>query len=160
MESLADRAKKILKDAKAIELVFLVPDENYGPPNKEPGAEYLDWWKVTGRVPLDETKLQEIAGRLSSDLEANWRDGLADCFEPRHGLRVITDEGSFDLVLCFHCTQIWCFDESGTRLQSQAGISRDLQPILDALKTRLLVVGEVDRAQVMGDRQHRPRLYA
>ncbi|MCX7421102.1 MAG: hypothetical protein NT013_16390 [Planctomycetia bacterium] len=134
MESLSKRATEALDNAEAIELIFLVPDENYGPPMKEPDAEYFNWWKVISRVPLDESKRQEITNRLAADINANWKRGGADCFDPRHALRITTPDGPFDVVLCFHCEQLWCFYKDGKRLESQAGISKDLQPVLDQLK--------------------------
>lgn len=134
MESLGNRAKEALGKAEAIELIFLVPDENFEPPTKEPDTEYFNWWKVVSRVPLDESKRQEIANGLTSDLDANWKKGGAECFDPRHALRVTTPDGPFDIVICFHCKQLWCFDKDGKRLESQAGISKDLQPVLDQLK--------------------------
>jgi hypothetical protein len=134
MESLANLTKEALGKAEAIELIFLVPDENYGPPKKEPDTEYFNWWKVVSRVPLDEKQRSDIASRLITDIDANWKKGGADCFDPRHALRIVTPDGPFDSVLCFHCEQLWCFDKDGNRMESQAGISKALQPVLDQLK--------------------------
>ena len=134
MESLGNRAKEALGNADSIELIFLYPHENYGPPKKEPDAEYFNWWQVVSRAPLDESQRHEIADRLTADIDANWKKGGSDCFEPRHALRVTTPDGPLDIVLCFHCVTLWCFDKDGKRLESQIGISKDLQPVLDRLK--------------------------
>ena len=60
MELLGNQAKDALSNAEAIELIFLVPDENYDPPKKVPDAEYFNWWKVVSRVSLDENQRQEL----------------------------------------------------------------------------------------------------
>ena len=72
--------------------------------------------------------------RLTTDIDTNWNKFGADCFEPRHALRVATPDGWFDIVLCFQCAKLWCFDKDGNRLESHAGISKALQPMLDQLK--------------------------
>ena len=59
-ESLGNQAKEALGKAEAIELVFLVPDEVFGPPMKEPDKEYFNWWRVISRVPRSEEHTSEL----------------------------------------------------------------------------------------------------
>lgn len=134
MRSIGNRVQEALSKDEGMELIFLVPDEFYGPPKKEPDTEYFNWWKVVGRVQLNDQQQQEVAKLLSTDIETNWMKGPAGCFEPRHALRVTTSDGPFDIALCFHCHELWCFDADGNRMKSQVGISESLQPVLNQLK--------------------------
>ena len=135
MDALATQAQIALRAATSTELVFLVPDEHYSPPTKEPNTEYFHWWKVTGRQLLDDQQRSKVASDLVSDIEAHRRKPYADCFEPRHALRVTNENGDvLDIVLCFRCEQLWCFDNSGKRLESQTVISKQLESILDSMK--------------------------
>lgn len=127
-------AKEVLSTATEIELYSLKPDELFGPPlEKDPDAEYFDWWKVHGKSLLDSEATLKVTSGLLSDLESNWRKG-GDCFEPRHGLRVVYPKGRVDIVICFACHQLWLFDETEERIAYQVGISESLRPLLDSLQ--------------------------
>lgn len=135
MDALATQAQNALHSADSIDLVFLVPDENYSSPQKDPDKEYFNWWKVTGRTVLADTDRQTVIQRLEADIESNRRKPYADCFEPRHALRAKDKNGGhLDIVICFKCIQLWCFDQNGNRIESQTVISKDLQPFLDSLR--------------------------
>lgn len=73
MDALATRAREALRQTGSIELFFLVPDETYSPPQKEPDKQYFDWWKITGRTVLSEADRKTVAERLDSDIETNRR---------------------------------------------------------------------------------------
>jgi hypothetical protein len=127
-------ALQALKHAASIEIVFLVPDEVYSLPKKDPKQEYFNWWKVVSRRMLNKEERKAVVERLSKEIAGPSRDENADCFEPRHALRVRTEDGhSLDIVLCFSCHKLWCFDESGKSVGTQTGISPDLRPFFDAL---------------------------
>lgn len=134
MRSMATRVKESLNQADSMELVYLVPEELFDPPNKESDVEYFDWWKVSSRLLLDDAQTKEIAAKLVDDLESHWDAGGADCFEPRHALRLYRKGTHLDVVLCFQCVQLWCFDADGNRSGGYTGISKDLQPLLDSLR--------------------------
>jgi hypothetical protein len=132
--AMATRVQELLRNPERIELVYLVPDENYGPPKKKPDVEYFNWWEVTGRRMLTDEERHRLVGSLSADVETHWENGGAMCFEPRHALRVHGEYSHQEIVLCFKCTQLWCFEADGTRVKGEAGISRDLNPWLDSLR--------------------------
>lgn len=123
-----------LKNAASIELVNLNGSENYGPPKRDPGKEYFNWWVVTNRRKLTADECKLMVERLGAEIGGNHRKVWANCFEPEHALRVQTvDGGRFDIIICFHCRQLWCFDISGERIGTQTGISQDLLPFFDSL---------------------------
>jgi len=43
------------------------------------------------------------------------------CFEPQHGLRIINDAETVDLVICFSCLQIQPFNFNGNKMFGTAG---------------------------------------
>lgn len=60
---------------------------------------------------------------------ATWGTTVADCFEPRHGLRIEAGDDSFDVLLCFECNQ----GRIGDRI---LGFDR-FEPLRDALEAAL-----------------------
>jgi hypothetical protein len=132
--AMATRVQESLRNVERIELVYLVPHENYGPPKQEPDVEYFNWWKVTARKMLTEKERLQLVAGLADDVEAHWEDAGAMCFEPRHALRLYSGYSHQEVVLCFKCTQLWCFEADGTRVKGETGISRDLKPWLDSLR--------------------------
>lgn len=134
MDVVADMAVQALQQADSIELIFLVPDENYSPPEHVEGKEYFHWWIITGRIVVDENDRRKLAANLIADVETHRHQPYADCFEPRHALRVHTGRENYvDIILCFKCQQLWCFDEKGHRIKTAAGISDQLRSFLNSL---------------------------
>jgi len=135
MDTLATQTQAALKSAATIELFFLVPDEHYGPTEKQPNAEYFHWWEVISKQILSDEQSKQVATELVSDMEAHRRKPYADCFEPRQALRLTDKTGkTLDVVLCFRCQQLWCFENSDERIESQVGISKRLESLLNSMK--------------------------
>ena len=84
---------------------------------------------------LDVDDRKKVAANLVADVDTHRHQPYANCFEPRHALRVHTNRESYvDIILCFKCKQLWCFDQDGNRVNSAATISDGLQPFLNSLK--------------------------
>jgi len=68
-----------------------------------------------GHTILGETTIDDAAARKK--LFAAFRKGVADhdgsvaaCFLPHHGLRIESDRGTLDLVICFECAQVKVYE--------------------------------------------------
>lgn len=65
-------------------------------------------YRILGSARLT-GKQQRIAIWEFESAVSNWNGITAECFNPRHGLRVISGGQAFDLVLCFECHQVEIF---------------------------------------------------
>ena len=61
----------------------------------------------------------------------NWKGGRAACFEPRHGVRVSGEGGSYDFLICFACSQVFIKLPDGTT--ADLGISASGKPLSEIL---------------------------
>lgn len=81
---------------------------------------------------LGKTEVAEAKKRAS--LIAALDDGIARaqesaaCFNPRHGIRVVRDKKTVELVICFECMNFYVYANGN---KSGGGISRDPQALFD-----------------------------
>jgi hypothetical protein len=61
--------------------------------------------------PLLATQLAQLISRGLAESDGS----AALCFNPRHGLRVVRDGQTLDLVICYECRQIYVYDSRATR---------------------------------------------
>jgi hypothetical protein len=73
-----------------------------------------------GYLILGKTSVTDA--KAKSDLLAAFYKGISDsngdmakCFEPRHGIHVLGNNKSIDLVICFHCEQIEVYEDQKMR---------------------------------------------
>ena len=80
-----------------------------GGPKK--GAKLFYGYRILGSRALDQSKVEQrkTADRLQALIRASVLahpdTTVADCFEPRHGLRIHSAAGKIDIVICFACWQ-------------------------------------------------------
>ena len=91
--------KTVLEKADTFELYSLDPGE-------ESVKDGFHGWKVLGKTTIKDTDVRkEVIAALAKGVADN--DGrAAKCFEPRHGIRVVHDGKTTDLVICFACYQV------------------------------------------------------
>ena len=74
----------------------------------------------------DKTSLIRNLARSIEITQAGWPAVKAACFEPRHGLRIITDSGTNDLLICFSChrlsTEGFLIGESRMNINDEAKV--------------------------------------
>src|SRR5579871_277178 len=63
---------------------------------------------------------QVISAKTRTDLLTAFYEGLDKgyamaCFNPRHGIRVVQNNKTVDLVICFECQQVEIYDSQGKR---------------------------------------------
>lgn len=71
------------------------------------GERRIGYWLITAQG-RDQGK--EFADKLAGILldDKNYSDTFADCFEPGVAFRVWKGQESVDVVICFHCDNIYC----------------------------------------------------
>ena len=109
--SLPSPADKALSRSASFELLSLDPD---------PRAEKIDGkgfhgWNVLGDMTI---KSSDARAKLVATFKAGVaeNDGkVADCFNPRHGIKVTDDGKTHEFVICFECYQVqWYIDGQKT----------------------------------------------
>lgn len=100
-------AEQALQESASFELLSLSPDPDTG----SAADEDFHGWKVLGSTTIrDADTRAELIARFKSGVDEN--DGtVAECFNPRHGIRVVHDQQVHEFVICFECYQVkWFID--------------------------------------------------
>src|SRR5262245_26796188 len=97
-EKLPREVRSALETAEVFELFSLEPHQAQGNP-----ADQFHGWKMLGTtVVTDVTQREKLIAVLRKGTTEH--DGtFANCFNPRHGIRVTNGGTTTDLVICFEC---------------------------------------------------------
>jgi hypothetical protein len=124
---LPDPVLKALEKAPQLELYSLADDQ------KEKG----DWHgcKVLGQTTVKGDDAKKVLTALKKGVE----DGTsgARCFIPRHGVRVVHDMQTYDLVICFECRWVYVYTGDNDKplvLVTSEGPQKQLNDLLAAAK--------------------------
>ena len=84
----------------------------------DPGADGVKGgfhgWKVLGKTSLKGDDVKKVRDAVEKGRKES--DGTqAKCFEPRHGIRIVQEKKTYDLVICYTCFSADVF-EGETRL--------------------------------------------
>jgi hypothetical protein len=94
----------LLEKAEQIELWSLSPERP-----KEKPADAFHGWKVLGKTTVKDAEARKkLVAAFKKGVEEN-KGKVADCFNPRHGIRVTHDGKTADFVICFECYQVQVF---------------------------------------------------
>ena len=130
--------KAALEQAGEWELYSLHPEQK-----KDAPKEAFHNWRVLGKTTVkDADTRKKLLDALANGAKDN--DGkVADCFNPRHGIRVKTGDKTIDLVICFECyqTEIYVADKKAGGYNTE----RSPQPALDKVLTDAKVPLPKDR---------------
>ena len=130
--------KAALAKADSWELYSLDPEQRKDPPK----VAFHDW-RVLGKTTVKDA---DTRTRLLAALEkgAKENDGtVADCFNPRHGIRVKAGDKTIDLVICFECYQTAIY--TGEEKTGGYKTARSPQPVLNKVLTDARVPLPKDR---------------
>lgn len=101
------------------------------PARRRHGTGFHDF-RVVGRATVEGVSArQDIAAKLALQVRAG-RDG-ARCFEPHHGIRLVSGRAIHDPVICYECGHVYIYS-SGLRAR-HVGIAGD-PAYLDEILTR------------------------
>lgn len=109
----ADSIKKVFAKATKVYLYSIDPNHGKRFSGERPvnSKKVFHGYPVLGRVEIVSPKerkalLDEFVKGIPQD-DGNMPDN--SCFNPRHGLRMITGSSTNDLVICFQCMQVDSF---------------------------------------------------
>jgi hypothetical protein len=97
-----DSARVALEKAEQFELLSLDPERHQ---NRWPKYEFHGWRILGSMMIKDAEARNDLVTALKKSVEEN-NNMVARCFNPRHGIRVIYDGKTNDLVICFQCLQV------------------------------------------------------
>ena len=109
--NLPDEAVAALKTGTKFLLFSLEPeiDRDILAPKPKP-EESHHGFKILGSTELVDATSRSSAVAAITDAVRDFNGVLAKCFEPRHSVRVIADNGTtYDFVACFQCHQIYVY---------------------------------------------------
>ena len=98
-------------------------------PGEEPKTdEKFHGYPVLGKVEItEEGQRRDLIAALKVGIDLS--DGkLAACFWPRHAIRMVRENQTTDLVICFECYQLRDYK---TKQVKTITITRDPQPLFD-----------------------------
>lgn len=94
----------------------------------EEPTEAFHGYSVVGKVELDAPARQRAVAALRRGLN---RGHAAACFDPRHGLRAVSNGRTTDYVICFECGQ--CSIYRDRAMDGSTLVSDEPEPVLDAV---------------------------
>lgn len=96
------------RSVQSVVLYSLEPSSPNG--NAKPDARAFHGHAILGELPINDPAQRK-------KLFAAFRRGVADhdgtlaaCFTPRHGLRIVREKTTLDLVICFQCSQVKVYE--------------------------------------------------
>jgi hypothetical protein len=119
-------ARTALQKAEQFELFSLDPNP-FG--KRDDTSERFHGFKVLGKF---EVKKAAVRRNLIAAFNASVKesDGKAfECFNPRHGLRIMHNGKPIDLLICFECKNVMSFNEDGNITWFNA--TGSAQPVFD-----------------------------
>ena len=94
-------------------------------------ARFHDY-TVLGKFDVTSPDAQRIVARTVENAIAHWDGRHMMCFEPRHGIRVTDGAHTYDLVICFECQYVYCFE--GDRKLAVTGLTGSQRPLDELLR--------------------------
>src|SRR5262245_33583320 len=97
-------ARVALEKADEFELLSILPDHQQEKPKDD-----FHGWKVLGRTQIKNADTRKkLVAALEKGVGEN--DGIiANCFNPRHGIRATHEGKTVDFVICFECFQVYLY---------------------------------------------------
>jgi hypothetical protein len=117
-------AQAALEKTDTFELLSLDPD-----PEKKTRKDGFHGWKVLGQTLIKDAKVRkDLVAAFKKGVEEN--DGIvADCFIPRHGIRIKHEGKTVDLVICFQCLKVYLYVDG--KREKGFLVTRSPQPLFN-----------------------------
>ena len=125
--SLPKKAAKALEESASFKVYSLDPDRLA----LESDEKGLHGFRVLGQTTVkDMNSRKKMIAALNTGV-AKHDGSVADCFNPRHGIKVAIDGETHEFVICFECHQVqWYIDGNETK---GFLISKSPQPTFDKI---------------------------
>jgi hypothetical protein len=73
------------------------------PKKKVPPEQEFHGFPILGQTKVAVTQDLKTVITTLDEAGRHWTKAVAGCFSPRHGIRVVSDGVTFDLVICYEC---------------------------------------------------------
>jgi hypothetical protein len=103
--ALSDELTHVLNSSQGAVLYSLEPDHL-----REDKSGYFHTIQILGQTKLD-AKGAHIAADSFQKAVKDWNGSSADCFNPRHGLRLFSENHTYDFVLCYECQELLVYKD-------------------------------------------------
>ncbi len=101
-----------LNHAHRLTLLSLDPLRVRRNPLEESPEEFRDY-RVLGKMNVDGAECEGLIKAVYQAISAS--DGsTGGCFEPRHGIRINSAVGDYEMLICFHCRQLIVYTPDGS----------------------------------------------
>ena len=102
---ISEKLLALLKQAEQVELLSINPHVRIEA--KQPGS--FHGWKSLGQTTVKEAEQRKkLLTAFEKGVEIEIAK-VAKCFEPRHGIRMVHEGKTIDLVICFTCYRVLVF---------------------------------------------------
>jgi hypothetical protein len=136
-----DLARVALEKAEKFELLSLDPEPHR---NRWPNYEFHAW-RILGSMMVTNAEVRyDLVAALKKSVEENKNIG-SSCFNPRHGIRVIYDGKTNDLVICFQCLAVLVY-QSDDDEKPKEFLIRDSAQSAQSLFNRVLMKQKIPLA--------------
>lgn len=136
-----DSARVALEKAEQFELLSLDPERHQ---NRRPKEEFRGW-RILGSMMVTNTGVRsDLVTALRKNVEEN-KNMVARCFHPRHGIRVIYEGKTNDLVICFQCLAVLVYQNDNEEKPEEVLI-RDSAQSTESLFNRVLMKEKIPLA--------------
>jgi hypothetical protein len=102
-------ARIAFEKATEFEMYSLNPARLRDKEVKEADADRFHNWKILGKTTVKD----DVAKKVRSAVEKGVKDSdgsVAACFNPRHGIRIVHEMKTYDLVICYECLSANVFE--------------------------------------------------
>lgn len=123
-------ASAVLRNGTNLELFSLDPRQEDAIRNRTYQGDLFAGWAVLGSTIIDDAASRtELLDALEEGVAASRPNTYAECFWPRHGIRVRHGGQQHDFLICFECIRVRWLIEGNT--QASFGVTRIPQPTFD-----------------------------
>jgi hypothetical protein len=131
-----------LEKPEQFELLSLDPSRF----EKRRPKEEFHCWRILGSMTVKDRESQnELVTALKKCVVESKRL-VAGCFNPRHGIRVIQDGKTYDLVICFECLQVLVYLNENNLKPDNNFLIRDSSQSAESLLNRVLMKQKIPLA--------------
>jgi hypothetical protein len=133
-KSIPTKPKNVLQNSEKFIVYSLDPEQGEENPDGYHG------WKILGSLEITDAELRrQIADTLIDGIQTS--SGLfAQCFDPRHAIRVSRARSAYDFIICFHCMRAYIYEGDGEpmkRCSTNTAVEEMLNKILADAKIPL-----------------------
>ena len=128
-----------IEDASSVQLTILALDGDtypsvYSARTDTSGEERLHGWLVLQSCPLEQNaQSMRLLRSINRDMAQGYKGIPVDCFQPRHAIRISTNDSSTEYLICYQCHNYQCWVDGS--LVASGSISSLSEEVLNSAIT-------------------------